>query len=129
MQTIWEYSFVKPIQTNTDASAAIGIGSRLGIGKVRHIEVNQLWLQDKVYNGKVALNKVKTDENIADALTKAVSAETLGYHVEHSNGECRQDRHRIAPTIEDNNREVEAGSAQEPWLEPMVAEEENHGEW
>ena len=27
-------SFVKPIQINTDASAAIGIGSRLGLGKV-----------------------------------------------------------------------------------------------
>ena len=32
------------IAIKTDASAAIGIGSRIGIGKVRHIEVNQLWL-------------------------------------------------------------------------------------
>ena len=37
----------EPMQLNTDASAAIGIGSRLGLGKVRHIEVNQLWLQEK----------------------------------------------------------------------------------
>ena len=34
-------SFDKPVQTNTDATAAIGIGSRSGLGKVRHIEVNQ----------------------------------------------------------------------------------------
>ena len=32
----------------TDASAALGVAQRLGIGKVRHIEVNQLWLQEKV---------------------------------------------------------------------------------
>ena len=31
-----------PIQINADASAAIGIASRLGLGKVRHIEANQL---------------------------------------------------------------------------------------
>ena len=82
-------SLKRPIEINTDASAAIGIGSRLGIGKVRHIEVNQLWLQDKVYNGEISLNKVKTDENLADALTKAVSAEILSYHVEKTNAECR----------------------------------------
>ena len=27
-----------------DSSAAIGISSRRGLGKVRHIELNQLWL-------------------------------------------------------------------------------------
>ena len=35
------------IRLNTDASAAIGISNRVGSGKVRHIEVNQLWLQEK----------------------------------------------------------------------------------
>ena len=37
-------TFAGPMQINTDASAAIGIGSSLGIGKVRHIEVNQVWM-------------------------------------------------------------------------------------
>ena len=31
----------------SDASAAIAIASRRGLGKVRHIEVCQLWLQEK----------------------------------------------------------------------------------
>ena len=34
--------FDGPIKAKTDASAAIGIASRLGVGKVRHIEVTQL---------------------------------------------------------------------------------------
>ena len=34
----------KPINTRSDASAAIGIAQRRGMGKVRHIETNQLWL-------------------------------------------------------------------------------------
>ena len=33
------------IVAKTNASAAKSIASRLGVGKVRHIEVNQLWLQ------------------------------------------------------------------------------------
>ncbi len=41
------------IRVHTDASAAKGIASRRGLGKVRHIEVNQLWLQDKVGRGKL----------------------------------------------------------------------------
>ena len=31
----------------TDASAAKGIASRIGLGKVRHIEVNQLCFQER----------------------------------------------------------------------------------
>ncbi len=40
--------FTGKISIKGDASAAIGIANRVGIGKVRHIEVNQLWLQEKV---------------------------------------------------------------------------------
>lgn len=32
------------IRLHTDASAAKGIASRRGLGKVRHIDVSQLWL-------------------------------------------------------------------------------------
>ena len=33
---------------HTDSIAAKGIGSRRGLGKVRHIELSPLWLQDKL---------------------------------------------------------------------------------
>ena len=36
------------VKLHIDASAAIGIAMRRGMGKVRHIELNQLWLQDQV---------------------------------------------------------------------------------
>ena len=39
------------IKLKTDASAAKGIASRRGLGKVRHIEVSQLWLQEKYKEG------------------------------------------------------------------------------
>ena len=39
--------FEVPIEISSDASAAIGISNRIGSGKVRHVEVTQLLLQDK----------------------------------------------------------------------------------
>ena len=91
-----------PIELNSDASAAIGISNRIGSGKVRHIEVTQLWLQEKVLNGKIALNKVGTDENLADALTKGGDASVISTHVAGVGMELRGDRHRLAPSLEAN---------------------------
>ena len=60
---------------------------------------------------------MKTDENIADALTKAANAETLQYHMENSSGESRRDRHWMALEITEDHAEEdgdrEEGSEQE----------------
>ena len=89
-----------PMTLNSDASAAIGISNRVGSGKVRHIEVTQLWLQEKVNNGVIKVCKVGTDENLADALTKGVDSATIAYHVNGVGIELRGDRRGIAPALE-----------------------------
>ena len=53
-----------------DSSAALGICQRSGIGKVRHLAVAQLWVQEKVKNREILLHKVVGTENPADLLTK-----------------------------------------------------------
>ena len=65
------------VKIHTDASAAKGIASRRGLGKVRHIEVNQLWVQEKVAKGEIDLIKIPGTENRADALTKYVEGDKL----------------------------------------------------
>ena len=57
------------VRLRTDASAAKGIATRRGLGKIRHIEVHQLWLQEKVTRGVIEVMKVKGEGNLADALT------------------------------------------------------------
>merc|ERR1711973_531261 len=47
----------------TDSSAAKGMASRKGLGKVRPVEVNQLWVQQKVGNGEIELRKVEGASN------------------------------------------------------------------
>ena len=64
----WNYD----IQVHSDASAAVGIARRRGLGKVRHLEVTDLWVQEQVRSKKVSLVKVAGDSNPADALTKYV---------------------------------------------------------
>ena len=69
------------IKLSEDSTAAKGIADRTGLGKVRHIEVNQLWIQEKVRNKDIELAKVKGTENLADALTKHIDAEDMRKHI------------------------------------------------
>ena len=65
------------VEIHTDATAAKGIASRRGLGKVRHLEVQYLWVQEKVANGTLTLHKVRGEFNPADLLTKHVNRSTL----------------------------------------------------
>lgn len=56
-----------------DASAAQGMATRQGIGRVRHLDVRFLWLQQTVKSGDLRLSKVWGHVNPADALTKPMS--------------------------------------------------------
>ena len=47
----------RKLTCKTDASVAKSIASRRGAGKIRHIEVNQLWLQQRVANGDILIEK------------------------------------------------------------------------
>ena len=104
------------IVIKTDASAAMGVAQRLGIRKIRHIEVNQLWLQDKVYDGEVRLVKVGTDENLADALTKPVGAADIYKHSLGLGYEMREDRHPLAHKVDekgDGGEEEDVGDEED----------------
>jgi len=87
------------VRVSTDASAAKGIASRRGLGKVRHIEVNQLWVQDKVSKGELEVRKVSGSVNISDALTKYVESERLVSHMISTGQEYVQGRHCMAPRV------------------------------
>ncbi len=66
----------------TDASAALGMAHRQGLGKTRHIEVQYLWTQEEIQRETLAMKQVGTDENMADLLTKSLKPETMLRHME-----------------------------------------------
>ena len=59
-----------PLRVWTDSSAAIGICTRQGSGKLRHLDTHTLWIQQAVRTSRVDLRKVLGEENPADLLTK-----------------------------------------------------------
>ena len=59
-----------PLRMWTDSSAAIGICSRQGLGKLRHLDTHTLWVQQAVRSKRLELKKVLGEENPADLLTK-----------------------------------------------------------
>ena len=61
---------VGPIEVRVDASAAIGMLSRRGLGKTKHIQVRYLWVQEEVAMKQFFLKQVAGTENPADVLTK-----------------------------------------------------------
>ena len=66
-----------------DASAAKGIVERKGLGKVRHIDVDILWLQEQEARQRLPLHKVVGTEHIADLGTKPLTAMEIDMHVEN----------------------------------------------
>ena len=65
------------LRVHSDAAAAIGIARRRGLGRVRHLDVEDLWIQDKLREKALELHKIAGQDNPADALTKYVDRATL----------------------------------------------------
>ena len=60
-----------------DSTAALAIAKRKDCGKLRHINVGLLWVQEKKAQDVVELKKVEGKINPADMMTKYVGPGTL----------------------------------------------------
>ena len=70
------------VRVHTDSTACRGVCNRRGIGRIRHMDVALLWLQDHVRSGAVLLVKVPGVDNPADLMTKFLGGPDLRRHVE-----------------------------------------------
>ena len=61
----------------SDASAAIGIVRRRGLGRVRHLACTDLWIQERVRDKGFNVSKMAGAENPSDIMTKRVDRGTL----------------------------------------------------
>jgi hypothetical protein len=84
---------------HADSSAAIGICRRAGIGRVRHLAVSQLWVQERLRTGSFTLHKVAGEYNPADILTKVVSRTLLDRHLETMAMQREAGRAASAPLV------------------------------
>ena len=87
------------VAVSSDSSAAKGIANRRGIGKVRHIELSELWVQDQVAKGRITVYKIDGSENSSDSLTKHSCSERIAQTMRHCNQHIVSGRHEIMPEV------------------------------
>ena len=62
-----------------DSSAALGVVARKGCGKLRHIRVGQLWVQQLAEEEEVSYRKICGQNILADLLTKHLTRIRIDY--------------------------------------------------
>ena len=82
-----------------DASAALGIIHRKGLGKIRHIDTSYLWIQEIAAQRRLAFTKVLGKENPADLFTKHLDVSTMDKHVGKLECSYKDGRASAAPEL------------------------------
>ena len=95
-----DFGLKTPVRVWTDSSAAIGISTRSGLGKLRHLETHTLWVQEKVRTGAIEVRKVRGDVNPADLFTKHLPSKDKIHQLVGLFGcEYRSGRSEAAPLL------------------------------
>ena len=85
------------IHMHSDATAAIGIARRTGMGRIRHLDVCDLWIQEKLNSKLAYLHKVLGTENPADLLTKYTDRQILNMALDKMGLKFLDGRSGVAP--------------------------------
>ena len=94
-----DFGFNLSVAVSTDSSAAKGIANQRGLGKVRHIELSKLGLQEKVAQDRIKLHKIAGEDNISDHLTKAASRNRIELHLRSTSQAITLGRHELMPRV------------------------------
>ena len=67
------------IEVFVDSSAALGVVGRKGCGKLRHVRVGQLWVQQLAEGEELSYRKICGEDNPADLFTKHLNRNRIDY--------------------------------------------------
>ena len=70
-------NLIEVIKMNTDSSAAKSFVNRRGLGKMKHIQIKDLWLQKEVREGNVEVSKIPGIRNPSDLMTKILRLDEI----------------------------------------------------
>ena len=87
MQLLEDWGVTREARVYVDSSGAIGTMQRRGNGKLRHVRVGTLWIQERVEAGELNVTKVLGTENPGDAMTKYLP----GKKIQELMGKIRQE--------------------------------------
>ena len=80
-----DFCFGGHVAIKSDATAAIEMVHRLGLGKSPTLAVGDLWVQNHVRSGNIRVSKMSGLENPSDTQTKYLGPEPLLLHTKYCN--------------------------------------------
>ena len=93
-----EFDIQADLVVKSDAVAAIGIVKRQGLGRVRHLAVADLWVQQRSRNNEVVYQKLEGTRNTSDMLTKVVERDVIQRYMQQLGLQYARGRHSSTPT-------------------------------
>ena len=87
------------ITLKSDATAALGMARRLGVGQVRHLDTSLLWIQNKIKTQDLSVQENDGSMNAADIMTKHVDGNFLSKHIGTMSLIVESGRAETAPQI------------------------------
>ena len=85
------------LELHSDATAAIGICKRQGLGRVRHLATADLWIQQKVRSKEFQLYKLPGKDNPSDLFTKYKSLPEISRFLRMMASKPRDGLPKLAP--------------------------------
>ena len=104
----------------TDAAAAIGIARRNGMGQIRHLDVTDLWIQEKFNSTFAFLHKVLGIQKPADSFTKYTDRSILNMAMAEMNMHFMNGRSEVAAAAVGTSANDALKTLLQPWaFQPM----------
>ena len=98
-QLLHEWGMEKVGSVYIDSSAALAVVKRKGAGKMRHVRVGELWIQEKSENGEIEYVKTAGSNNPADLMTKYLAESVIIRHVDFLHQEFQKGRADLTLTV------------------------------
>ena len=92
-----DFGWVVKVTVCSDATAAIGMCRREGLGRVRHLSTGDLWVQQLVRRKLINLDKCPTTTNPSDMLTKGIARDRIQSLLQLIYTQAQGGRASIAP--------------------------------
>ena len=99
-----DFGMYVSIVLKADATAAIGMVKREGLGRVRHLAVGDLWIQQRIRAGHIAIGKVPGTDTPSDMLTKGLEGADIQRYLSDLRMIPASGRHRLAPKVQSDGR-------------------------
>ena len=94
-----------------DSSAALAIANRKGAGKLRHINISTLWIQEKQDLHQLEMRKVLGTDNPADLMTKYLTRQVIDTHLQFMGHHRADGRARASLKVQGKTANAVTGRA------------------